>query len=106
MTRIIFTEHDNTRHELDVDDGVTLMHAAVENSIPGILGECGGYCSCATCHAYIETPWNESVPEMTEDEQELLSGALDVKETSRLICQITVEAGLDGLVVKLPQAQI
>lgn len=102
MTRILFIEHDGTEHSVEGTDGESLMQTAVNRSMPGILGDCGGTCSCATCHAYVGDA-SERVPAPTEDELAVLDGVLDLEATSRLICQIVVNPGLDGLVVRLPK---
>ena len=80
---------------------------AVYNGIEGILGECGGGLSCATCHCYVDDAWAAQVGTPTsQDERDLLEGvAAQRKATSRLSCQITVTEALDGLVVHLPEAQ-
>ena len=54
MPRVTFIEHNGTVHEVDATNGVSLMRAATDNSVPGIDGDCGGHCACATCHVYIE----------------------------------------------------
>ena len=54
MPRVIFFEHDGTRHEVDATNGISLMRAAVDHSVPGIDADCGGACACATCHVYVD----------------------------------------------------
>jgi len=103
MTRILFIEHDGTEHSVEATDGETLMRAAVNQSMPGILGDCGGTCSCATCHAYVEDASSARVPAPTADELAVLDGVLDLQANSRLICQIVVNPGLGGLVVHVPK---
>jgi len=103
MTRILFIEPDGTEHSVQASDGESLMQVAVDHSMPGILGDCGGTCSCATCHAYVEDGPAARAPAPGEDELALLDGVLDLRASSRLICQITVAPGLDGLVVHLPK---
>jgi 2Fe-2S ferredoxin len=105
MTNITFIEHDGTRHEVDATNGISIMQAAVENMVPGIVGDCGGCCSCATCHAYIEPAFMDRTEPAAADERDLLEGALDVEACSRLTCQVRVSAALEGLVVRLPQSQ-
>lgn len=78
------------------------MTVALDNSIPGIDGDCGGNCACATCHIYVDTA---IVGHANEEERDMLSIADDVQDDSRLGCQISVTQDLDGLVVKLPAGQ-
>ena len=106
MPTIKFIEQNGTEHVVHADVGQSIMQAAVNNQIPGILADCGGSCSCATCHAYIEDAWNGHMPAADQDELDMLSCALDVLPSSRLTCQIHVTPELDGLVIRLPAAQI
>jgi 2Fe-2S ferredoxin len=103
--RITFIEHNGSSHSVEARTGATAMQAAVDNLIPGIVGDCGGSCSCATCHAYVAPEWVERVGPAGEDEAEMLSGALDVRSNSRLACQIKISEELDGLVLLLPESQ-
>lgn len=106
MTRITYIEHDGTRHEVDVEDGTNLMAAAVDNGIPGIDGDCGGNCACATCHLYVADAWRYVVGEAgSETERDMLGFADGVTPASRLGCQVTVTPAMDGLVVTLPLGQ-
>lgn len=75
------------------------MEAAMDNSIAGIVAECGGACACATCHTYIAEAWFDQVPVMSEMEDSLLDAIQDRRANSRLACQIEMIAELDGLEV-------
>ena len=103
--RIVFITADGTEHPVQATSGQTLMQCAQENLVPGILGDCGGCCSCATCHGYVDPAWISRVGPATEDERLLLDGGLDVRPNSRLTCQVFVAPELDGLVVHLPASQ-
>ena len=81
------------------------MDGAVNNGIDGILAECGGAMSCATCHVYIDDAWVSKVAAPTEMEQEMLEVVSNPKETSRLSCQVTVTNEMEGLKVHLPESQ-
>lgn len=81
----------------------TLMEAAVANSVPGILADCGGACSCGTCRVDVLEGWIERTGDASEIESELLEYADNPAENSRLSCQIKLHAGLDGLVVAVPR---
>ena len=105
MTHITYIEHDGTRHEAEAEDGASLMQVAVDNLVPGIVGDCGGCCSCATCHAYIDPAFAGSIAPAAADERDLLEGALDAEPGSRLTCQVRVTRALDGIVVRIPRSQ-
>jgi len=105
MAKITFIEHDGTRHEVDAANGMSVMEAAVKNMVPGIDADCGGACACATCHVYVEPEWLEKVGERSEMEEDMLDFAFDVRDTSRLSCQIKVSDELDGLTVNVPEKQ-
>lgn len=106
MPKITFTEASGTVHVVDAPLGKTLMRVAVDNLIPGILGDCGGSCSCATCHAYIDPVWQGKLPPPSEDETFMLEGALEVRDNSRLCCQLDVREEWDGLLVEIPAEQM
>lgn len=105
MPKITFIEPNSTQHEVEADDGMTVMEAAVKNSVPGIEAECGGACSCATCHVYVDDEWREKTGQPDEMEEDMLDFAFDVRDSSRLSCQIKVSDELDGLVVHVPEKQ-
>lgn len=105
MPQITFIEHDGSEHVLDVPLGQSLMQAAVDNSIPGILGDCGGSCACATCHGYLDAGWQDKVPAPADDERELLEVVLDPSAESRLTCQLSMSEALVGAIIRLPQSQ-
>lgn len=105
MGQITFIEHDGTPHTITVDDGVSVMEGAVRNGIPGIDGDCGGQCACATCHVHIAADWQAVVGGPGEMEDELLNLAPERDDRSRLSCQVMMSAALDGLVVTMPESQ-
>lgn len=105
MPRIIYIEHDGTEHPVEAPAGKSVMQAAVENLVPGIVGDCGGVCSCATCHGYIDAAWQDKVSPMNANEEGILEGVMRTQANSRLTCQITATEELDGLVVRLPVSQ-
>ena len=105
MVKITFVQEDGTRQEVDVQPGLTVMEAAKTEDVAGIEAECGGACACATCHVYVEPEWREVVGPPSEMEEDMLDFAFDVREESRLSCQIRVSEKLDGLVVKVPSKQ-
>ena len=105
MPLITFIEHDGTEHAVDVPVGQTLMQAAVENSIPGILADCGGCCACATCHCYLGAAWHAAVTQPNDDERSLLDVVDTPTAESRLSCQLVMTEVLAGAVVRLPESQ-
>jgi ferredoxin, 2Fe-2S len=106
MPKIAFVEASGQRHTVDAAVGDSVMQAAVKHAVPGIIGSCGGNCSCATCHVYIASPWCERVPRPSNDEQAMVECALHLRPTSRLGCQVQLVAELDGIVVELPESQL
>lgn len=105
MPQVTFVSHDGAVTEVQAESGVSVMQAAVDNGVDGIIAECGGACSCATCHCYVDEAWVAKAGEPSEIEQDMLECVLDPQENSRLSCQITVSDELDGLVVKVPESQ-
>jgi 2Fe-2S ferredoxin len=91
--------------ELMVEEGVSLMEAAVQGGIGGIDADCGGQLSCATCHIYLDETWLSRVPPPESDEEDMLDFAVGRDARSRLSCQIIMDASLDGLVVHVPESQ-
>ncbi|WP_174801904.1 2Fe-2S iron-sulfur cluster-binding protein [Martelella limonii] len=105
MLKLKFIGNDDTVYDLDVQDGSTVMENAVRNGVPGIEAECGGACACATCHVYVDEAWTDKVGEPEPMEEDMLDFAVDVRANSRLSCQITMSAELDGLTVRVPDSQ-
>ncbi|WP_345900599.1 2Fe-2S iron-sulfur cluster-binding protein [Martelella sp. UBA3392] len=105
MLKLKFIGNDDTVYDLEVQDGSTVMENAVRNGVPGIEAECGGACACATCHVYVDEAWTDKVGEPEPMEEDMLDFAVDVRANSRLSCQITMSAELDGLTVRVPDSQ-
>ncbi len=105
MTKIIFIDSSGNRQEVDAKNNQSVMEAAVNHMVVGIAAECGGCLSCATCHGYIGEAWLKVVPAALDDENTMLECASEVKDNSRLTCQINVTDALDGLEVYLPESQ-
>jgi len=107
MARVTYIEHNGTGHVVQLKPGQTLMEGAIDNSIDGIEAECGGQCACATCHCYIGEEWLELMPPKSPVESDMLEFAADeIRDNSRLGCQVQVTEAMDGLVVHLPEFQI
>lgn len=105
MPKITFIEHDGTSRTVDAEVGATVMETAIRNGVPGIEAECGGACSCATCHVHVDPEWTEKVGKPSPMEEDMLDFAFDVRPNSRLSCQIKVTEELDGLSVHTPEQQ-
>ena len=106
MATIIYVESNGEEHELEVAPGSSVMQGAVENQVRGIIAECGGNMSCATCHVYVDESWVDRLGEKSDTEEMLLEEVCDPRPNSRLSCQIEITDELDGLVVRLPEKQI
>lgn len=107
MVDITYIEPDGNEIELQIPEGWSLMEGAFHNGVDGIEAECGGNCSCATCHVYIDERFVGMLREMESNEDEMLEcAAAERRSNSRLSCQIEVTSDLDGLVVHIPETQI
>ena len=105
MPIVHFISADGETQDIDGNDGVSVMETAVRAGLDGIDADCGGACSCATCHVYVDDAWKDRVPAPDEIEEEMLDFVEDRKPQSRLSCQITLEPDLDGLTVRIPSSQ-
>jgi 2Fe-2S ferredoxin len=99
MPKIIYITPDGTRHEVEVENGYSVMEGAINANIDGIVAECGGACACATCHSYVDAAWMDKMPPMDDMEDSMLDAAYERKENSRLTCQIEVNDKFDGLII-------
>lgn len=103
MPSIVFVLPGGAERRVTVATGTNVMHAAVDHDVPGIVGECGGCTSCATCHVWVDPAWIDRLPPADEVEDDLLGFAeAERRPTSRLGCQIAVDDALDGLRVEVP----
>ncbi len=106
MPKITFIQPGGASQTIDAEDNWSIMQVAVNNNVPGIEGACGGSMACATCHCYVHPDWADKViaqdNEQSDEERDMLDTAYDVRETSRLGCQIKLNNALDGLIVALP----
>ncbi len=105
MPTITYVQPDGTKQVVEAKTGQTAMEAAIANMVPGIVAECGGACSCATCHVYVDEAWTERIGGPSEMEEDMLDFAFDVRPTSRLSCQIKIADDMDGLVLHVPEEQ-
>ena len=105
MPKIVFTEPGGGRREIDAPLGITLMEAARQHGVKGVVAQCGGACACATCHVYIDPSWLGKLEPPEEMEEGMLENAWEPRDNSRLSCQIQITAEMDGLEVTVPQRQ-
>lgn len=99
-------EANGTRHSLAAAVAQSLMRVAVAAGLDGIKADCGGMMTCATCHVYIDDAWATRLPAPSPDEEAMLEmTAAPRRPTSRLSCQIALDADLDGLTVAMPDTQ-
>jgi 2Fe-2S ferredoxin len=102
MSKVTYIESDGKQHVVDLQPGDSVMQGAVTNGVSGIAAICGGACSCATCHVYIDEAWRSRTGARNDLEESMLEMADDVQPNSRLACQIKMTEELDGLVVRIP----
>src|SRR5271156_4650752 len=100
MVKVTFIDFTGETRPVEVPSGTTLMRAATDNRVPGIDGDCGGNCACATCHIYVDPDWCARAGGRTATEEEMLNCVAERAVNSRLACQITLTDALDGLTVK------
>jgi len=105
MVTVKFIQPDGAENVVEVPEGTTLMTAAVENDVPGILGDCGGACSCATCHCYIDAAFQSRIPPVQEIESSMIEFAIEPRENSRLGCQVVLTEEMSGIEVHVPESQ-
>lgn len=106
MPKVVYVSTKGDERVIEAAAGETVMSAAVRNGVPGIIGECGGNASCATCHVWVRDDFADRVGGPGDLEDDLLDlGVEDRRATSRLGCQIELTGELDGLVVEVPPTQ-
>ncbi len=106
MPKAVFVLNDNSEHEIEIARYESLMRAAVRNNVDGIVGECGGGLTCATCHVYVDPAWVDRLPPPTAGEDDMLqfTGA-ERRPNSRLSCQLRMADELAGIRVGVPPSQ-
>ena len=106
MPTVTYIEPSGKTRVVEASSGTTVMEAAIDNDVAGIVAECGGACSCATCHVYVDPAWLEKLAPPDSQEDGMLDCVLDRRANSRLSCQIALTDELDGLVVRVADEQI
>ena len=105
MPKVIYNNNSGNTKTVEVNNGLSVMEGAIQNNIPGIDADCGGFMACATCHVYVEEKWFNKIPNAEEAEIDMIDMAIEPKKNSRLSCQIIMTEELDGLVVTTPEKQ-
>ncbi len=103
MPTLHVTNRSGEETTVEVEDGLTVMEAIRDNGFDELLALCGGCCSCATCHVHVDPAFKDKLPEMSEDEDDLLDSSDHRNDNSRLSCQIPFTVELDGLKVTIAQ---
>lgn len=105
MPQITYRHHDGVVDEVEVAEGTSVMRAALDNSVKGIVGECGGQAMCATCHVFVRD--DAALPEISEDEEEMLECTIDERQdNSRLGCQLIAGRDFEALDVDVAEHQV
>jgi len=105
MPKITYIDASGKERTVEGKVGMTVMETAIKHNVPGIDADCGGACACATCHVYVRADFLEKVGKPSAMEQSMLDFAENVKENSRLSCQIKIRDDLEGLTVTTPESQ-
>jgi 2Fe-2S ferredoxin len=101
MPKLIVVNRAGDETTIDADNGLSVMEAIRDNGFDELLALCGGCCSCATCHVYVDADSADGLPPISEDESDLLDSSDHRNERSRLSCQIVMSDALDGLKVEI-----
>jgi ferredoxin, 2Fe-2S len=107
MPRVIYIHPNGERNEVEVANGQNLMMAATGHDIEGIVGDCGGVMSCATCHVVVDEAFIALLPPVDETQNQMLDYTAAPREAcSRLSCQIVMSDALDGIAVRIADPQL
>ena len=107
MPRVIYIHPNGERNEVEVANGQNLMMAATGHDIEGIVGDCGGVMSCATCHVFVDEAFIALLPPVDETQNQMLDYTAAPREAcSRLACQIVMSDALDGIAVRIADPQL
>jgi ferredoxin, 2Fe-2S len=105
MPEVTYVQPDGSRRTCSLSEGESVMDGALDNGILGINAQCGGGCTCATCHCYVLEPAAARLPPPHQDELDLLEYVWERRPNSRLSCQLRVDAECDGWIVEVPAQQ-
>ncbi|MBQ0794887.1 2Fe-2S iron-sulfur cluster-binding protein [Zhongshania sp.] len=105
MVKLIFKSHSGDEKTLQIPEQGSVMEAALANNVAEITADCGGSMVCGTCHVTVDPEWQNTLPEQSSMEKDILEYVPKPQPNSRLSCQIPVTAALDGIVLHLPESQ-
>ncbi|MFP6795800.1 MAG: 2Fe-2S iron-sulfur cluster-binding protein [Pseudomonadales bacterium] len=106
MAKITFVQPDGSCQVIEAKEGESVMDCAVDNGVPGITAQCGGGCTCSTCHGYLEESWFDLSGPLDPDEKDILEFVPDRRSNSRLTCQVPMSDRLDGMIVHIPSSNV
>ncbi len=101
MPQLTIIQRDGEARTIDAPEGLSLMEVIRDNGFDELLALCGGCCSCATCHVFVDEGYADKLPPMSEDENDLLDSSDHRGPQSRLSCQVPVTAAIDGMKVTI-----
>jgi 2Fe-2S ferredoxin len=101
MPKLTVVTRDGTEHEVEGEAGLSVMEIIRDAGFDELLALCGGCCSCATCHVHVDPAFVDTLPAMSEDENDLLDSSDHRQENSRLSCQVQFTPALEGLRVSI-----
>ena len=101
MPKLVVVNRAGVEQEVEAANGVSVMEAIRDAGFDELLALCGGCCSCATCHVYVDPAFAGKVDALSEDENDLLDSTDHRTENSRLSCQLHISDAVDGLRVTI-----
>lgn len=101
MAKLIVVNRSGEEQVVEGQEGLSVMEMIRDNGFDELLALCGGCCSCATCHVYVDPAFADKLPAVSEDENDLLDSSDHRNDTSRLSCQLTITAAMDGMRVTI-----
>ena len=105
MPKVVFVQPDGSRETHEAPSGHSVMDCAVDNGVAGIAAQCGGGCTCSTCHAVVAEPWFSRLGPPVGDEADILEFVPERRPASRLTCQVVLKPELDGMVVHVVEEE-
>ncbi len=101
MLKVNVVDRSGEKSTIEAKEGLSIMELLRDGGYDELLALCGGCCSCATCHVYVEEEFAERLPALSEDESDLLDSSSHRTARSRLACQLPMSADIDGLTVEI-----
>ncbi|MEO8723689.1 MAG: 2Fe-2S iron-sulfur cluster-binding protein [Sphingobium sp.] len=101
MPKLVVVTREGEEQTFEGEAGLSVMEVIRDNGVDELLALCGGCCSCATCHVYVDASFADKLPAISEDESDLLDSSDHRNDSSRLSCQLQLSNDLDGLKVTI-----